>query len=53
MLSKCQYQAGHNGKDFDFAFITHEIQRACIAVPQFNVIDTMHDVPLTFVQGSA
>jgi DNA polymerase-3 subunit epsilon len=41
LLSRTNYVAAHNGVGFDIPFLTGEFQRIGMAVPKFEVIDTM------------
>jgi DNA polymerase-3 subunit epsilon len=41
ILTSSDYAVAHNGLGFDFPFITHELQRIGVAVPQFTPIDTI------------
>ena len=43
VLAKCDYVVAHNGLGFDFPFTAHEFQRAGVAAPQFEQIDTCAD----------
>ncbi|NTX18026.1 3'-5' exonuclease [Burkholderia cepacia] len=41
ILARTNYVVAHNGFGFDFPFVTHELQRVGVAVPEITGIDTM------------